>query len=140
MKWLVAGTANILVCNDSALKLELGCVLSPRCTLSWGLVERKNIQQTEEKNTGTLAGTGHTEGPAWLASEGASKRRSGEGLIPLQEQRRDGIRRDRLVRCSEAWPTLQMSQHLAAGRSKSPQVRRLETLFQKGSALPQDVV
>lgn len=25
-------------------------------------MERKNIQQTEEKSTGTLAGTGHTEG------------------------------------------------------------------------------
>ena len=48
MKWLVAGTASILVCNDRALNLELGGVLSLKYTLSWGLVERKNILQTEE--------------------------------------------------------------------------------------------
>ena len=57
------------------LYLEPGRVPDPERALSCGGMERKCIQQTEEEeSTGTLAGTGHTEGPVWPAAEGAGRR------------------------------------------------------------------
>lgn len=83
-------------------------------------MEKKSVQQTEEEeSTGTLAGTGLTEGPAWPASEGARRRQKEEGWC-FEVYQADGIREDRLAWCSEVWLALQvLSQHLAAGRDVS---------------------
>lgn len=91
--------ARILICNDSPLYPKLERVPDSKNSHSWGETVKKNVQHTEEEES-----TGNT---GWHLSEGQGGGRREAWCLCMCTRQTD-VSKDRLLRCTEVWPALQV--------------------------------
>lgn len=78
MKWLQAGMARILICDDKHPQPYLSVCPTPRMR-THGVRREGNVQQSEEGSTADTGWHRPHSGATWLASEGAGRRWWEEG-------------------------------------------------------------